>query len=198
MSRMHRLRTAAFALAGVALVFAVAPAPADPPATGDAQAPAEMVPPKPGPEHLRLADHVGKWKISQKSMWDPSKPPVMGEGREECSLVCNGLFLRSDYHVKDVTGDFWGTGILGYDTEKKKYTGNWTDSYSTMQFPYEGTCEGNTCTFTMPVPAQGGRPATVMTMVAEEIDKDHRKFTISCPGPDGKVMTMMETMYTRM
>lgn len=194
MSMIHRVRLTAFALASVALLWAVVPAPADPPA-GDAAA--AFTPPKAGPEHARLANLVGKWKISQKSMWDPSKPPVLGEGTEECTLVCNGLFLRSDYHVKDVNGDFWGSGLLGYDTQKQKYTGNWVDSYSTAHFPYEGTCEGNKCTFTMQMAGEGGKPPMTMTMVAEDVDKDHRKFTMSCPGPDGKTMTMMETTYTR-
>ena len=195
MSLRNRTRSAAFALACAALMFTIAPAPAG--AQTDAQAPAEMTPPKPGPEHARLANQAGKWKISQKSMWDPSKPPVTGEGTEECTLVCNGLFLRSDYHVKDVNGDFWGTGLLGYDVEKQKYVGTWADSYSTAQFQYEGTCDGNTCTFTMPIPAMGGRPAIVMTMIAEDVDQDHRKFTITSTGPDGKAMTMMESTYTR-
>jgi hypothetical protein len=189
------------AIAG-ALVLALVAAPAladSPAAKTDAKAKesAAWTPPQPGAEHARLKNSVGKWKINQKATFDPSKPPVIGEGTEECTLICNGLFLRSDYHVKDANGDFYGAGVLGYDTMKKKYTGTWVDSYSTMNHPYEGTCEGNTCTFNMVVLGEDGKPMS-MTLIFEEVDKDHRKFTMRCPGPDGQLMTTMETMYTRM
>ena len=194
----HALRIPALA-AGLVLALAAALVVEVPAAQADdkAKEAASWTPPQPGPEHARLKSSVGKWKITQKSMFDPSKPPVVGEGIEENTLICNGLFLRSDYQVKDANGDFHGSGILGYDTMKKKYTGSWVDSYSTMNHPYEGTCEGNTCTFTMVVPGEDGKPMT-MTMIFEEVDKDHRKFTMRCPGPDGPLMTTMESTYTRM
>jgi hypothetical protein len=185
-------------LAIVALALSAVPAGAQKEgSTAAKDAPAAMQPVKPGPEHARLAKHVGKWKVSQKSMWDPSQPAKTCEGTEECTLVADGLFLRSDYHVNDATGDFHGFGLVGYDTTKKKYVGNWVDNYSTMITPYEGTCEGNKCTFTMVMPGEGGKTTTA-TMISEDVDANHRKFTMLVPGPDGKPVTMMETMYTRM
>jgi hypothetical protein len=193
------LTTLAAGLAfGVLAATAIADSPNEAKAT-DAKAAgenAEMQPAKPGPEHARLASMAGKWKVVQKSMFDPSKPPEISQGTEVCTLICNGLFLRSEYHVKDKNGDFYGSGLVGYDTMKKRYTGNWVDSWSTMQFPYEGTCEGNKCMYTMQVPGQDGQMVTA-TLVTEEVDKDHRTFAMSVPGPDGKTVPMMQLTYTR-
>jgi hypothetical protein len=152
---------------------------------------------KPGPEHALLAQQAGKWKATQKMMMDPSQPPVVTESTEVCELICNGLFLRSDYMAKDSTGEFHGSGLLGYDTAKQKYVGVWVDTFATAMYPYEGTCTGNKCTYTMQTTDPGGKPVT-LTLVYEMIDDNHRKFAMMMPGPDGKPMTTMEIDYTRM
>lgn len=151
----------------------------------------------PGPEHALLARRAGKWKAVQRTMMDPSQPPVVAQATEVGELICNGLFLRSDYTAKDSTGEFFGSGLLGYDPAKQKYVGIWVDNFGAAMHPYEGTCAGNKCTYTMETSEPGGKPVT-MTMVHEMIDDNHSKFFMTMPGPDGRPMTTMEIEYTRM
>jgi hypothetical protein len=154
-------------------------------------------PPKPGPEHALLAKDVGKWKAVQKVMMDPTKPAEVSEGTQECTLICNGLFLRSDYKVKGTQGDFHGSSVLGYDAQKKKYTGVWVDNMDTKLNPYEGVYEGGKFNFTMNGIGPDGKPYTAK-MIEERPNDNTRNFSMMMPGPDGKMFTCMEITYTRM
>ena len=186
------LPLAAFACVVLSLLSAAAWA-----AEGKEEAPAAMQPSAPGPEHALLARQAGTWKATQKlMMMDPTGPPQVSAATEVCTLICNGLFLRSDYHMKDAQGEMHGSGLLGYDTAKKKYVGVWVDTFGTAIYPYEGTCTGNQCTYTMETTDPSGKPVT-LTMVYEIIDDNHRKFAMMMPGADGKPMTTMEIDYTR-
>jgi len=189
------MRAALLLAALVCMVSSLQPA-AAPAAEGKEEAPAGMQPPAPSPEHALLAKQAGTWKATQKMMMDPTKPPQISEATEVCTLICNGLFLRSDYHMKDAQSEMHGSGLLGYDTAKKKYVGVWVDNFGTAIYPYEGTCTGNKCTYTMETTDPGGKPVT-MTMVYEIIDDNHRKFAMMMPGPDGQPMTTMEIDYAR-
>jgi hypothetical protein len=157
----------------------------------------EMQPPKPGAEHALLAKDVGTWKAVQKWMMDPSQPPQVSEGTQECTLICNGLFLRSDYHVKGPDGDFHGSSVIGYDAKKKMYTGVWVDNFDTKLNPYEGTYEAGKFNFTMQGIGPDGKPFTAK-MIEERPDDNTRKFSMMMPAPDGKMYTCMEITYTRM
>ena len=179
----------------VVCLCAILPA-AAPAEEGKDAAPAGMQPAAPGPEHALLAKQAGTWKATQKLMMDPTKPPQVSAATEVCTLICNGLFLRSDYHMKDAQGEMHGSGLLGYDTAKKKYVGVWVDTYGTAIYPYEGTCAGDKCTYTLDTTDPSGKPVT-LTMVYEIVDDDHRKFAMMMPGADGKPMTTMEIDYTR-
>ena len=162
-----------------------------------AKAEEQYQPPKPGPEHAMLAKDVGTWKAVQKMMMDPSKPPQVSEGTQECTLICNGLFLRSDYKVKGTDGDFHGSSVLGYDAQRKKYTGVWVDNMDTKLYPYEGVWEAGKFNFTMEATGQDGKPFTAK-MIEERPDDNTRKFSMMMPAPDGKMFTCMEITYTRM
>ena len=94
-------------------------------ALGQAQAP---TPPKPGPEHQRLAYFVGKWTGEGEMKASPMGPAGKISSVDSCewfeghfSVVC-----RSD--GKSPMGPMKSVGILSYSPEEKVYTYYGTDN----------------------------------------------------------------------
>ena len=88
---------------------------------------------------------------------------------------------------------------LGYDTQKKKYTGCWMDSMATGVYSIEGTYDDKAKTLTEIM--EGSDPATgkpmKMKMVHELKDKDNRLLKLFVTGPDGKEVQMGTIDYKR-
>ena len=97
---------------------------------------------KPVKEHELLKQFEGEWDSVAKFMMEPGKEPVPSKGKESCKLIMGGLFLVTSVDSEMFGGKFYGHGILGYDLQKKKYTGSWVDSLNTAIYQIEGTLEG--------------------------------------------------------
>ena len=85
-----------------------------------AQAPA--APPKPGPEVQKLAYFAGRWNEVVDM-----KPSPMGPGgrmtvSSSCEWFSGGFFLVCRSDGTGPAGATHGLGILGYNTESKRYT----------------------------------------------------------------------------
>jgi hypothetical protein len=95
---------------------------------------------------------------------------------------------------------FEGIGYSGYDNVKKEYWGTWMDSASTGMMLSTGgkTSDGGktwSYTGTMADP-MSGKDMTVQEKITVT-DRDHSVFEMWGPGPDGKMMKMMEIAYSR-
>src|SRR5688572_272455 len=88
---------------------------------------------KPGKEHEVLKKFEGEWDLTAKFVMEPGKEPLPAKGKESCKLILGGLFLLTT-HDSDLFGGFSGHGVMGYDLQKKKYTGSWVDSMNTAMY----------------------------------------------------------------
>jgi len=154
--------------------------------------------PKPGPEHEALEYFAGKWE--GKTGWRMNAGDAFLEGTmsEETRKALSGLWFISDMKGKNEMGEYEGHGVLGYDTQKKKYVGFWVDSMATYAFPYEGMHDkaSKTWTYTGTMKDMEGKDLKV-TLKSVIKDKDHYNFSIHHADPSGKDMEAFRIDYTR-
>jgi hypothetical protein len=159
---------------------------------------AQDVMPKPGKEHELLKKFEGEWDGTMKMMMEPGKDPMVSKAKESCKLIAGGLFLVTDVDGEMMGGKFIGHGVLGYDVQKKKYTGSWVDSMATGQYTLEGSAADDKG-FTEHM--EGLEPGTgkpfKMRLVHEFKDKDSRVMKFFVTFPDGKEVETGGIEYKR-
>lgn len=156
-------------------------------------------PPKPGKEHEILKQFEGSWEYTSKFIMEPGKDPLVSKGKETVRTIAGGLFIVFDVEGEMMGAKFVGHGTMGYDVQKKKYTGTWIDSMATGVYLVEGTCDEKGKVFTEMMEGadpQSGQPMK-MKMVHEIKDKDRRVLTFFANGPDGKEIQVGTLDYTR-
>ncbi len=155
----------------------------------------DMPMPKSGPEHTHLMKCVGKWNATVKMMMAPGSDPMVMQGVEDVTSICNGMFIET-VHKGAGPMPFEGHGITGYDQGKKKYTGVWVDSWGTGMMVSEGTSDAKgvmTCTATMADPT--GKAKTCM--MQESMPDNNTRIMKMWEGTDMSVPPMMEITYVR-
>jgi len=85
-----------------------------------AQAPAAA--PKPGPEHQKLAYFAGHWNEVGVMKPGPMGPGGQLTSTSTCEWFAGGFSIVCRSDGKGPTGETHGLGILGYSTERKRYT----------------------------------------------------------------------------
>lgn len=108
-----------------------------------AQAPPQ--PPKPGPEHQKLAYFVGRWTEEGEMKAGPMGPGGKVTSVSLCQWFAGGgfyLVCRSD--GKGPSGQMRSLGILGYSTERKRYTYYGIDNSGMGGDPAYGDLAGDT------------------------------------------------------
>lgn len=150
-------------------------------------------------QHKLLAKEAGVWDVQMK-MWPmgPAGDVMEGKGVETNVLVCNGLWLRSEFRAEFVGVKFEGHGMIGYDPAKKKYSGTWVDNMNASL----RTGMGNDN-------ASGARvmwwdavdPATGQTVKERHVMSHNadgsRTFDMFRMGPDGAEIRMMTMTMTK-
>lgn len=149
--------------------------------------------PKPGPEHAWLQQFVGEWESETEALMTPDQPPVKSKGTERVSSL-GGFWTVSEIKSTMMDMPFTGNLTLGYDPAKKKYVGTWVDSVSGQLWRYEGNVDPTGKTLTLDTegvcPMNPGKVSQFKEVISVE-DKDHKVFTSSILGDDGKWKTMM-------
>ena len=144
----------------------------------------------PQKEHEFLKKLVGNWDVTLYIMGEEI------EGKEHNELIAGGLWLTTQFTANMMGQPFEGHGILGYDTNKKKYVSVWVDPSRTDLNTMEATMKGTTRTGTTMMMGMTGEK--VETRVVETMpDDDHRVLTFHQKGPDGKEMELMMIKYKR-
>jgi Protein of unknown function (DUF1579) len=159
---------------------------------GMAQAPTG--PPKPGPEHQKLAYFAGKW-TSEGDM----KPSFLGPGGKfRSSSTCEwfdgnfALVCHSD--GKTQTGSVKGLSVMAWDAAAKTYTYFSTNSLGQGGFS-RGTVEGDTWTWSNET-TMNGKPMVVrFTLKQASPDVATYKFEMGPPGEP--LQLMMDGKQTR-
>jgi uncharacterized protein DUF1579 len=156
---------------------------------------AEETPKLPAPEkeHLWLQQCVGEWESEAEVMMEPGKPPVKCKGTEKTRSL-GGFWVVGEGESEMMGMSFKNVMTLGYDAQKKKYVGTWVDSMTSHMWHYEGTVDASGKILTLnsegPCPCNPGQVVKVREVV-EFKNKDHRVFTSSMQGPDGKWNTVV-------
>lgn len=154
----------------------------------------EPQPPKPGKHHEHLKAFAGTWTYT--ATFNFGGTPSKSSGTSNETMSPDGLWLVMD--TRNDAGDFWGHGIVGFDSSKNKYVGVWVDSMGDYLSLSEGECsdDGKTQTVTTEVKGPDGKAAK-LTQTSKIIDADHKTMTMTMAGPDGKTMEIGKIEYTR-
>jgi len=93
----------------------------------------------PQPEHALLKRFAGEWQFEKKSIpADDQSPQNLGTGEIKAEL------LGSFFVVCRWSGNIYGTNYdavqtLGYDVDKKEFSGFWVDSIMSYQWQFNGS-----------------------------------------------------------
>jgi hypothetical protein len=150
--------------------------------------------PQPTKEHEWLKQFLGEWESEVEAFMEPGKPPMKHKGTEVCRAI-GGLWV-----VGEGKGEMGGMTFshlltLGYDPEKKKYIGTWIDSMMNYMWKYEGTVDAAGKVLTLETEGPSMKKPGQMAKykdVTEFKDKDHRVFSSSMLGEDGKWVTIVK------
>lgn len=194
-----RVCVALFSLATAAALYAAdAPKQSAPSAEEKAMMEAMRQAATPGEAHKKLDAVVGTWD-SKVTMWmAPGAPPMVSPGTSTNQWVLGGRYLEQKVTGSFMGMPFAGLGYTGYDNVKKEYFGTWMDNMGTGVMLSTGAMDAaNHWTFkgSMPDPVTG-KDAPFEEHMAMP-DKDHMTFDMWSPGPDGKMVKVMEITYTR-
>lgn len=94
---------------------------------------------KPGPEHQKLARHVGKWNVAVRMGSGANAVSYTGTG--EGRMVVGGRFLQLEYQAKQETDTTEGLMLLGFDRRHKRFTMSAHDSFGTYVVSSRGTMD---------------------------------------------------------
>ena len=158
---------------------------------------------KPGPEHERLKAYVGDWDADVSFNCPLDNSVQKSKGVMHIKPILGDRYVQMSYEGEMAGPDgktmmpFKGMGVSGFDKGKKKYTNVWLDEMSTGIMHTEGNYDGKvlTCDGTVIEP-MSGQPTKVREVITE-IDDTHHKYELSMSGPDGKMMKIIEIMYTK-
>jgi hypothetical protein len=151
--------------------------------SGILSAQAPPAPPKPGPEHQRLAPFVGSWTFV-----GDMKPGPMGQGgkmtgTDQVQWLPGNFFIERRFEGTDPMGKSSGLEIIGYDPVKKTYAFTFVDSMGSMTSGTM-TVNGNTWT-TAGTGTRGGHAVQERCTLA--FGADSRTLKIACDASgDGK------------
>src|SRR5262245_26683781 len=87
--------------------------------------------PKPGKEHEFLKRFEGRWTGVTRFQSGPAGRACVGKGEDRNVLGCEGLWLLVDSKGEMMGAPYHGHGMMGYDTEKKKFVVAFVDNTST-------------------------------------------------------------------
>ena len=157
-----------------------------------AQAPSG--PPKPGPEHEKLAYFVGKW-VSEGD----TKPSAFGPGgkftfTESCGWFTANFALVCNSEVTMPEGTVKGLSVMGYDAGEKTYVYFETNSSGENVFS-RGTVEGDTWTWTNESKMNGKLIRARYTL--KQLSADSAAYKFEMGTGDEPLKLVMEGKQTR-
>jgi Protein of unknown function (DUF1579) len=155
--------------------------------------------PKPVPEHEWLQQFVGEWDADTEMYMEPGKPPQRLKATESTRTL-GGFWVIAEGKGAYLDQPYASILTLGYDTQKKKYLGTFIDSTLGYLWKYEGTVDPAGKILTLetegPHPGVPGKLSRFRELT-EFKSKDHRVFTSSVEGEDGKWLNLVNINYQR-
>jgi len=161
-------------------------------ATVFAQAPSG--PPKPGPEHQKLAYFAGKWASEGETKPNSFGPSGKFSYTQTCEWFSGGFALVCHTDTKTVAGAVTALSIMGYDPGEKTYVYFETNSYGESFFA-RGTEQGGTWTWTNESKMNGKALRTRFTM--KQVSGDAATYNFEMSAGDEPLKVIMEGKQTR-
>ena len=157
------------------------------------QAPAG--PPKPGPEHQKLAYFAGRWTSE-----GDTKPSSFGPGgkftfTENCEWFAGSFALVCHSEGKMQESNVKGLSIMGYDLGAKTYTYFETNTMGENVFS-RGTVEGDTWTWTNESKMSGTLIRARFTL--KQLSADSATYAFEMGTGDEPLKLIMEGKQTRL
>ena len=153
----------------------------------------------PGDAHKLLEPMVGTFDVKVVAWMMPGQPPTDGKGTAVSTWVLGGRYVEQKFSGQFMGMPFEGIGYTGYDNVKKSYWSTWVDNMGTGVMTSSGSTGdgGKTWKFmsSMPDPMTGKDTPEESRLIVT--DHDHYSMEMWSPGPDGKMMKMMEIAYAR-
>ena len=153
---------------------------------------------QPGKEHEWLKQFEGDWDVHTKMMM-PGQTPQESRGTETYRLGLGGYWLLFDFRGTHENQPMEGHGLMGYDTQKRKYVGVWAGSVCPYLASFEGEKSADDRTLTMSCRSTDPKTGKPMTerMVFQFSDKDHHTLRFFGTDESGKEALTAEMKYTR-
>ena len=155
---------------------------------------------EPQKEHQWLQKFLGEWTSEAEATMEPGKPPEIFKGTESVRSL-GGLWI-----VAEGQGEMPGAGsvvtimTLGYDPQKKRYTGTWVGSMMNHLWLYDGGLDAAERVLTLETEGPGMTDQSKMDRYRDVIEfkgDDHRVLTSHHLGDDGTWRPFMTASYRR-
>ena len=155
---------------------------------------------EPQKEHQWLQKFLGEWTSEAEATMEPGKPPEIFKATESVRSL-GGLWI-----VAEGQGEMPGAGsvvtilTLGYDPQKKRYTGTWIGSMMNHLWVYDGGLDAAERVLTLDTVGPGMADQSKMDRYRDVIEfksDDHRVLTSHHLGDDGTWRPFMTAHYRR-
>ena len=173
-----------FAVAGIFVALAV----------GAVLAQQPSGPPKPGPEHQKLAYFAGKWASEGETKASAFGPAGKFTGSETCEWFDGNfaLICRSEGKFGDTT--FKGLSVMGYDAAEKTYVYFETNTFGETVFS-RGSVAGDTWTWNN-TSTMNGKPVHAR-FTLKQASPDSATYKFEMASGDAPLAVIMEGKQTR-
>ena len=151
----------------------------------------------PQPEHKLLKRFAGDWQFIKKSVPEVGDPESIGSGEISAEML-GDFFVISKWRGEVYDAEFTAVQTLGFDAQKKKYTGAWTDSIMSHLWQIEGSAavSGKKMTLLAKGPSPGGE-ITTFREIYEFKSQDSITVVAEMMLEDGKWVAFMTTDLSR-
>lgn len=151
-------------------------------------------------EHAWLQKFVGEWKGEGEASGPPGTPPMKWSVDETVRGI-GDVWVQGESRGVMPGGDLTTMIItLGFDPEKKRFTGTFIGSMMTYLWIYDGELDaaGKVLTLNAEGPSMAGDGKIVKYQdIVEVIDDDHRRLSSQMQMPDGSWQKFMACDYYR-
>jgi Protein of unknown function (DUF1579) len=155
--------------------------------------------PTPTAQHQWLKQLVGSWEGETEMQGMPGKPAEHAKSTENVRPV-GEFWTMTEVKSTMMQKPFVGNMTMGYDAEKGKFIATWVDSMTGKLWEYEGMLDDSQKVLTLETegvcPMNPGK-VSKFKEVLELNDANHKTYTSSIMGEDGKWMTMFTSHSKR-
>jgi hypothetical protein len=151
-------------------------------------------PPKPGPEHLKLAYFVGKWASEGQLKPGPYGPGGRFTITENCEWLPGNFAVECHSEGQMLGMTVKGLSVMSYDPEEKKYI--YFESNNVGENTYsKGTVDGDTWTWTNDGQMNGKPVHGRFTL--KRLGEDSASYKFEMASGSDPLATVMEGKQTR-